>query len=102
MYSSPDKFSGVEVWKACLASAVGLLYHLSRLVNKIPLKYLKIIFKLMSTNNFTKHYKFIKVLNTTSLQITKLLKFPIVNIIKKCIQNLISIWFLKNRFKLSN
>lgn len=56
----------------------------------------------MSTNNFKKHYKFIKVLNTTSLQITKLLKFPIVNIIKKCIQNLISIWFLKNRFKLSN
>lgn len=40
----------------------------------------------MSANNFTKHYKFIKVLNTTSLQITKLLKFPFVNIIKKCIQ----------------
>lgn len=43
----------------------------------------------MGTNNFMKHYTFIKILNTTSLQIIKLLKLPFVNIIKKCIQNLI-------------
>lgn len=40
----------------------------------------------MRAYNFMNHYKFIKVLNTTSSQITKLLKFPFVNIIKKCIQ----------------
>lgn len=43
----------------------------------------------MGTNNFMKHYTFIKILNTTFRQITKLLKLPFVNIIKKCIQNLI-------------
>lgn len=60
-----------------------------RLGNKILLKYLKLIFKLTSTNDCTKNYKFINVLNTTSLQIAKLLKFPFVSIIEKCIQNLI-------------
>lgn len=68
---------------------LGVLCHLSKLVNKISLKYLKLIFKLMGTNNFMKHYTFIKILNTTFHQITKLLKLPFVNIIKKCIQNLI-------------
>lgn len=36
----------------------------------------------MSTNNFMKHYKFIKILNITSFQITKLLNLPFVNFIK--------------------
>lgn len=40
----------------------------------------------MSASNFMNLYKFIKVLNTAFLQITKLLNFPFVNIIKKCIQ----------------
>lgn len=36
----------------------------------------------MSTNNFTKHYKFIKILNITSFQTTKPLDLSFVNFIK--------------------